>query len=98
MRPDRVDGARHHRVDGDAEASDLDGERATQPDDTELGADTMRPPRLAEIGVSAADIDDAPPASLHHAGQHRLAEEKRRPKIGGEDSIPIRDSDLGYFL
>src|SRR6202171_6828288 len=44
-----------------------------------------------EAAGHAANVDDAPRATGHHAWRERRDEEKRRPNVGGEHRVEGRD-------
>ena len=66
----RLDEAGTHRIDGDAELTQLQREAARQPDDAVLCRRIRRHPRAAALAGDRRSIDDAAaPSALNHLGR-----------------------------
>ena len=87
----RVDEARRDRVDGDAAAGELDGERLRQADDAALRCRVVRHVRRAGLRARRRDRDDAAPAGGDHVGHGGLHARERAGEVDRDDPVP----DLG---
>src|SRR2546430_14146556 len=81
------DEARTDRIDGDALAADLGGERAREADQRVLGGRGGRNVRRADEPGQRGHVDDAPPAALQHAAEHRTRGQGR-PR-DGDAQVPL---------
>src|SRR5256712_9164206 len=76
----------HHRVHGHV-GSELHRHALRQVKQRRLGESVHRV-RAHEAG-GGAQVDDAPPAELLHAGQHTLRGEERRLEVGVHHVVPV---------
>ena len=89
-----LDGGRGDAVDEDAAAGGLLAQGLGQGDDPGLGGAVGRGLGVAFLAGDGGDVDDAPPAAVHHARCHGAAAQEDADQVDGDDAFPGLDRVL----
>jgi hypothetical protein len=87
--------ARGHRVDGDAEAGGLNGQRLDEPVHSRPGQRVMSRRRVVVLAADRGHGDDPARAAPHHGGRRRPAQVQHPVQAGVDDRAPLGFGHLG---
>src|SRR5260370_23069508 len=86
--------SRRDRVDRDICLTNLPGEGAGEPNNSRLRSDIVEALIPAHIRGGRADVDDAPPASFIHPGEHPPGADKGATEVHGHHSVAQVHDDV----
>ena len=84
-----LDEPRRHGIDENAVRRRFPCERPREPDEARLARRVAGLAPRADVRARGDDVDDASPATDHHAADDRLAAKKRPRQVHAQDLVPV---------